>query len=131
MEIAPGTLDKFHLGVSADGQNCMMVFVDEGKHTIQCVADFAEFKAFIDSLNRAAHEMARRLGEQAEVPVSRGATAAVMNLASAAFQRNPDDEYIEGALIADTGEVVGIRMCPDVACQVTRAVLMSTAATAC
>lgn len=131
MEIAPGTLDKFHLGVSADGQNCMMVFVDEGKHTIQCVADFAEFKAFIDSLNRAAHEMARRLGEQAEVPVSRGATAAVMNLASAAFQRNPHDEYIEGALIADTGEVVGIRMCPDVACQMTRAVLMSAAATAC
>ena len=128
MEIAPGTLDKFHLVVSADGQNCMMIFVDDEKRTIQCVADFAEFKAFISSLNRAAQEMARRLGET-DAPA--GAVATVMNLASAAFQRNPNDEYIEGALIADTGEVVGIRMCPDVACQVTRAVLLSAAATAC
>ena len=128
MEIAPGTLDKFHLGVSADGQNCMMIFVDDEKRTIQCVADFAEFKAFISSLNRAAQEMARRLGES-DAPA--GTVASVMNLASAAFQRNPNDEYIEGALIADTGEVVGIRMCPDVACQVTRAVLLSAAATAC
>ena len=131
MEIGPGTLDKFHLGVSADGQNCMMIFVDEGKHTIQCVADFAEFKAFIDSLTRAAQEMARRLGDDADVAACPGVAAPVMNLAGAAFQRNPNDEYIEGALIADTGEVVGIRMCPDVACQVTRAVLMSAAATAC
>lgn len=131
MEIGPGTLDKFHLGVSADGQNCMMIFVDEGKHTIQCVADFAEFKAFIDSLNRAAHEMARRLGDEAGALTSAGAIVPVKNLTGASFQRNPNDEYIEGALIADTGEIVGIRMCPDVACQMTRAVLMSAAATAC
>ena len=34
MEIPNGTLDKFHLGVSADGQTCMMVFVDEDQRTI-------------------------------------------------------------------------------------------------
>ena len=28
-----GTLDKFHLGVSADGQSCMMIFIDEDHET--------------------------------------------------------------------------------------------------
>ena len=55
-----GTLDKFHLGVSADGRSCVMVFMGEDRHTINCVADFAEFNAFIASLNHAANEMARR-----------------------------------------------------------------------
>ena len=43
MENPTGTLDKFHLGVSADGQTCMMVFVDEEQRTIRCVADVSEF----------------------------------------------------------------------------------------
>src|SRR5579864_7414847 len=60
MDSVTGTLDKFHLGVSADGRNCVMVFIDEDQRTINCVANFAEFNAFIASLNHAANEMARR-----------------------------------------------------------------------
>jgi hypothetical protein len=122
-----GILDKFHLGVSSDGQNCVMVFVDEDHRTINCVADFAEFNAFISSLNHAANEMARRrnaLGNDEDG----GTRLDTMNVASAAFQMNRDAGYIEGALIGDSGEVVGIRMCPEVACQLTRAMLMSAPA---
>jgi len=54
-----GTLDKFHLGVSADGRSCMMILIDENRHAIRCTADFAQFNAFIANLNRAAAEMAR------------------------------------------------------------------------
>ena len=121
-----GTLDKFHLGLSADGQNCMMIFLDEERRTIRYTADFAQFHAFIASLNRAAAEMARRrnsLGEDEEA-VPSGA----MNVTFAEFQLSRDDDYIEGALIGDSGEIVGIRMHPDVACQLTRAMLMTTPA---
>ena len=48
------SLDKFHLGVSTDGQSCMMIFIDEEHRTIRCAADFEQFSAFIASLNRAA-----------------------------------------------------------------------------
>ena len=122
-----GILDKFHLGVSADGRSCVMVFVDEDQRTINCVANFGEFNAFISSLNHAANEMARRrnaLGDEQGA----GARFDTINVASAAFQHNPDGGYIEGALVGDSGEVLGIRMCPEVACQVTRAVLMTTPA---
>ena len=30
-ETPTGTLQKFHIGVSADGRSCMMIFVDEEK----------------------------------------------------------------------------------------------------
>ena len=69
METPTGTLDKFHLGVSADGQTCMMVFVDEDQRTIRCVADFSEFNAFIANLNRAAAEMMRRRHEEGRLEV--------------------------------------------------------------
>ena len=121
-----GTLDKFHLGLSADGQSCMMIFLDEDRRTIRCTADFAQFNAFIASLNRAAAEMARRrlaLGADDE-PVPSGA----LNVTFAEFQLSRDDDYIEGALIGESGEIVGIRMHPDVACQLTRAMLMTTPA---
>lgn len=127
MDAVTSTLDKFHLGVSADGRSCVMVFVDEAHRTIDCVADFAEFNAFISSLNQAANEMARRrnaLGDEEEG----GARFDTINVASAAFQLNPDAGYIEGALVGDSGEVLGIRMCPEVACQMTRAVLMTAPA---
>jgi hypothetical protein len=126
MDNAIGTLDKFRLGVSADGENCVMVFIDAEQHTINCVANYAEFNAFISSLNHAANEMARRrsvLGDEEATPRSD-----TMNVASAAFQLNQDAGYIEGALLGDAGEVVGIRMCPEVACQLTRAMLMSAPA---
>ncbi len=134
MKDAIGTLDKFHLGVSADGESCVMVFVDEEQRTINCVANYLEFSAFISSLNHAADEMARRRSVLAdeEEPQEESARFSVMNVASAAFQLNQDAGYIEGALIGDAGDVVGIRMSPEVACQLTRAMLMSApAASAC
>jgi hypothetical protein len=126
MENPTGTLDKFHLGVSADGQSCVMVFIDEERHSINCVADYAEFNAFISSLNHAANEMARRRNATGEEET--GTRLDTMNVASAAFQLNRDAGYIEGALVGDAGEIVGIRMCPEVACQLTRAMLMSAPA---
>jgi hypothetical protein len=126
MDIPTGTLDRFHLGVSADGQTCMMVFVDEDQRTIRCVADFSEFNAFIASLNRAAAEMSRRRHEgNDEQP---GPACGTLNVAFAEFQLSPTDEYIEGALVGDSGQIVGIRMCPEVACQLTRAMLMTAPA---
>ena len=125
MEIPNGTLDKFHLGVSADGQTCMMVFVDEDQRTIRCVADFSEFNAFIASLNRAAQEMSRRRHEEGD---EQGTLCGTMNVAFAEFQLSPTDAYIEGALVGDAGQIVGIRMCPEVACQLTKAMLMTAPA---
>ena len=125
MEIATGTLDKFHLGVSADGQTCMMVFVDEEQRTIRCVADFSEFNAFIANLNRAAAEMMRRRHEEGD---EEGPACGTLNVAFAEFQPSPTDAYIEGALIGDAGQIVGIRMAPDVACQLTKAMLMAAPA---
>jgi hypothetical protein len=122
-----GTLDKFHMGVSADGQSCMMVFVDEARHSIRCVADFAEFNAFIANLNRVAGEMQRRrtaLGD------TEGPASGTLNVAFAEFQLSPTGSYIEGALVGDSGQIVGIRMCPEVACQLTKAMLMTAPAAA-
>lgn len=56
----PGTLEEFHLGLAADGTSCAMVFVDERKRSIACVARFSDLNGFILSLTRAAAEMARR-----------------------------------------------------------------------
>lgn len=125
MDDPTGTLDKFHLGVSADGQTCMMVFVDEDQRAIRCVADVSEFNTFIASLNRAAAEMSRRRHEEGD---ERGPVCGAMNVAFAEFQLSPTDEYIEGALVGDAGQIVGIRMCPEVACQLTKAMLMTAPA---
>jgi hypothetical protein len=125
METSTGTLDKFHLGVSADGDTCMMIFIDEDQHTIRCVADFSEFNAFIASLNRAAAEMARRRNEEGN---EEGPACGTLNVAFAEFQVSPTDAYIEGALVGDSGQIVGIRMCPEVACQLTKAMLMTAPA---
>jgi len=126
MDIPTGTLDKFHLGVSADGQTCMMVFVDEDQRTIRCVADFSEFNAFIANLNRAATEMQRRRQEEGDD--EQGPMCGTLNVAFAEFQLSPTDAYIEGALVGDSGQIVGIRMAPEVACQLTKAMLMTTPA---
>ena len=125
METPNGTLDKFHLGVSADGQTCMMIFIDEDQRTIKCVADFSEFNAFIASLNRAASEMARRRSDEGD---EQGPVDGTLNVAFAEFQVSPTDAYIEGALVGDSGQIVGIRMCPEVAFQLTKAMLMTAPA---
>jgi hypothetical protein len=51
-----------------------------------------------------------------------------LNVAFGEFQRSPTDEYIEGALVGDAGQIVGIRMCPEVVCQLTKAMLMTAPA---
>lgn len=122
MDIPTATLEKFHLGVSADGKSCMMIFVDEENRTMRCVADFSEFNAFIASLTRVAGEMARRRTDDGD---EEGPACGTLNVAFAEFQRSPTDEYIEGALVGDAGQIVGIRMCPEVASQITKAMLMT------
>src|SRR5262245_24485936 len=134
MELLSSALDKFHVGVSEDGRSCMMMFVDETNHTIHCVVDFDEFNDLVSRLNHAADEMARRRTSQGDIEeldefedeAERGPACGTFNVAFAEFQRSPSDQYIEGALIGDTGEIVGIRMCPEVACQLTKAMLLST-----
>jgi len=81
----------------------------------------------IASLQRVAREMARRQalldesGEQAAFDTSGGA----INIASADFRMCPDDGYILGSLVGEGGQVVGIRMRPDVANEMTRNMLRS------
>ena len=125
MDTVTGMLDKFHLGVSADGRTCLLVFVDEDQHTIRCVADFSEFNTFIASLNRAASEMQRRRHEEGN---EEGPMCGTLNVAFGEFQVSPTDAYIEGALVGDSGQIIGIRMAPEVACQLTKAMLMTAPA---
>ena len=134
---------QFHLGMSEDGQRCLMVFIDEKQHAMECVADFSEFTAFISSLCDAANEMAKRQGtEEDQVPSdavgkdvvvsSSGETRTIqcrpVDVSSAAFQLHPGDGSVMGALVSNAGEVVGVRMRPEVACQITRDLLLATPA---
>jgi hypothetical protein len=135
---APGTLEKFHLGLAADGMTCALVFVDEHHHSIACIASFADLNGFIVSLTRAATEMARRRAMlmQDDVPatddddddvVAIAGTGddrqAAFNVASSTFRLCADDGYIVGSLVDDDGQVVPIRMRPDVANEMTRNML--------
>ncbi len=131
---------QFHLGMSEDGQRCLMVFIDEKQHAMECVADFSEFTAFISSLCDAANEMAKRQGtDQAPAnAVESGTNTAAgetktiqcrpVDVSSAAFQVHPGDGSVMGALVSNAGEVVGVRMRPEVACQITRDLLLATPA---
>ena len=135
---APGTLEKFHLGLAADGMTCALVFVDEHHHSIACVASFADLNGFIVSLTRAATEMARRRAMlmQHDVPatddddddvVAIAGTGddrqAAFNIASSTFRLCADDGSIVGSLVDDDGQVVPIRMRADVANEMTRNML--------
>jgi hypothetical protein len=135
---APGTLEKFHLGLAADGMTCALVFVDEHHHSIACIASFADLNGFIVSLTRAATEMARRraivmrgdaaaTGDDVDVDVDvTGAgddRQAAFNIASSAFRLCADDGYIVGSLVDDDGQVMPIRMRADVANEMTRNML--------
>ena len=129
------TVAQFHLGMSEDGQRCLMVFIDEKQHSMECVADFSEFTAFISSLCDAANEMSKRQGIEnapaAEAPLP-GETRTIqckpIDVSSAAFQVNPGDGSIMGALVSNGGEVVGLRMRPEIACQLTRDLLLAAPA---
>jgi|GEM_PF-5159948 len=125
-----GTLTNFQLGISSDGTNCMMIFIDEDQRTTTCSADFNEFNQFIASLNQAASEMARRRSEHLDAGPNTGPIAlGAINVASAAFKFSASDGYVLGALTGDAGEVVGIRMRSDVATEMTRAMLLTVPAT--
>ena len=132
---APGTLEKFHLGLAADGTTCALLFVDERHRSIACIASFADLNGFIVSLTRAAAEMARRRAMlmQDDAPSTDDAIVAVtgsdderpmaFNIASSTFRLCADDGYIVGSLVDDGGQVVPVRMRPDVANEMTRNML--------
>lgn len=126
---------QFHLGMSEDGQRCLMVFIDEKQHAMECVADFSEFTAFISSLCDAANEMVKRQGTDNEPVASQAAAGETqtiqcrpIDVSSAAFQVHPGDGSIMGALVSDAGEVVGVRMRPQVASQLMRDLLLASPA---
>jgi hypothetical protein len=124
---APGTLEKFQLGLAADGTSCAMVFVDEHQRSIACIASFSDVLGFIASLQRMAAEMARRrallVGDDGDVEQPALDTISdAMNIVSADF-RTTDDGYIVGSMVGEGGQVVGIRMRPDVANEMTRNML--------
>jgi hypothetical protein len=132
----PSALERFHLGISSDGTSVLLLFIDENRHAISCVANFAEFNAFIASLMQAAAEMTRRRMLQSaddEVDFVPGESPVqAITVASAAFHMSPHGECMLGSLIGDGGEVVGIRLPPGVANEMTKAMLMaSPAASAC
>lgn len=139
----PGALERFHLGISSDGTSCLLLFIDEDRHAINCVANFAEFNAFIASLSQAAAEMTRRRnapdqsGDQSgdrsdDRDLDFTPPVQAITVASAAFQMSPQGECMLGSLIGDGGEVVGIRLPPGVANEMTKAMLMAApAASAC
>jgi hypothetical protein len=124
---ALGTLARFHLGLAADGASCALVFVDQYRHSIAYIASSSDLMGFISSLQRAARELARRRAllqggkEQAHPDAIDGA----INVASADFSMCTDDGYILGSLLGEGGQVVGIRMRPDVANEMTRNMLRS------
>lgn len=134
---APGTLEKFHLGLAADGMTCALVFVDEHHHSIACIASFADLNGFIASLTKAATEMARRRAmlmrddapatdDDDDVVVIAGTGSdrqAAFNIASSTFRLCADDGSIVGSLVDDDGQVVPIRMRADVANEMTRNML--------
>jgi hypothetical protein len=130
---APGTLEKFHLGLAADGLTCALVFVDEYQRSIACIASFADLNGFIVSLTRAATEMARRRAmlmqddasatDDDAVAASGADRQAAFTIASSTFRLCADDGYIVGALVDDGGQVVPVRIRPDVANEMTRNML--------
>jgi hypothetical protein len=132
---APGTLEKFHLGLAADGTTCALVFVDERHRSIACIASYADLNGFIVSLTRAATEMARRramlmqddaIAADDDVMAVSGSDddrPAGFNIASSNFRLCPEDGYIVGSLVDDNGQVLPICMRPDVANEMTRNML--------
>lgn len=131
----PGTLEKFHLGLAADGMSCALVFVDEHRRSIACIAGFADLNGFIVSPTRAATEMARRRAMLMRADASSthddviavagldADRSAAFNIASSNFRLCADDGYIVGSLVDDDGQAVPIRMRPDVANEMTRNML--------
>jgi hypothetical protein len=139
MDPSSSMISQFHLGVSADGGECLMVFVDEEQRAMKCVANFSEFRAFVSGLCEIAEEMARRQStesetlaeaeaeeEQPAVRVSAG--RGLLDVASGAFAHDVDRDCIKGALVGADGNMLGLKMSPEVASQLSRALLLATPA---
>jgi hypothetical protein len=129
----PGTLAKFHLGLAADGSSCALVFVDENQNSIACILEFADLEHFIGSLKDAAREMTRRRGaaqgvQPQEINAVANTLTGAIDVASTDFQLCDEDGTIIGSLVGDGGQVVGIRLKPHVANEMTRNMLLSTRA---
>ena len=60
--------------------------------------------------------------------MSPGTISGALNVASADFRMCTDDGYILGSLVGEGGQVVGIRMRPDIANEMTRNMLLSARA---
>ena len=129
----PGTLAKFHVGLAADGTSCALVFADEHQHSIACIASLSDLMGFIGSLQRVAAEMERRQTlaveeDEGGAQVNPGTISGALNVASADFRMCTNDGHILGLLVGEGGQVVGIRMRPDVANEMTRNMLLSARA---
>ena len=117
-------ISQFHLGVSADGNACMMVFVDDEQHAMKCVAEFSEFRQFVASLCEIANEMARR---QMQVP---GSTLPdrVIEVESGSFTPDRANNGVAGTLVASDGTSVGMKMSASMAAELSRALLLAAPA---
>jgi|FEC22Drversion2_1045045.scaffolds.fasta_scaffold01936_1 hypothetical protein len=129
----PGTLETFHLGLAADGTSCAMVFVDEGHHSIACVASYSDLNGLIASLTQAAAELARRralpMAEEATADQNDGSDGLeLFNVVATNFQEHGRDGSIVGTLVDEGGRVVPIQLRPDVANEMTCNVLKAARA---
>jgi len=134
MDPSSSMISQFHLGVSADGGECLMVFVDEEQRAMKCVANFTEFRAFVTGLCEIAEEMARRQASDASETEDEDGTTTIarpnglLDVASGAFAHDAQRDCIKGALVGADGGMVGVKMSPEVASQLSRALLLATPA---
>jgi len=132
MDPSSSMISQFHLGVSADGGECLMVFVDEEQRAMKCVANFSEFRAFVTGLCEIADEMARRQSSDVEGDGTTlknvNAPSGLLDVASGAFAHDADHDCIKGALVDADGGMLGVQMSPEVASQLSRALLLATPA---
>jgi hypothetical protein len=128
MDPSSGLISQFHLGVSADGGECLMVFVDDEQRAMKCVANYSEFRAFVSGLCEIAQEMARRQGSEEANQQAVQLSRALLDVASGAFAHDADRDCIKGALVGADGGMVGVKMSPEVASQLSRALLLATPA---
>lgn len=134
MDPSSSMISQFHLGVSADGGECLMVFVDEEQRAMKCVANISEFRAFVTGLCEIAEEMARRQAAEASMAGDDDETATIarpdglLDVASGAFAHDAQRDCIKGALVGADGGMVGVQMSPEVASQLSRALLLATPA---
>ena len=132
MDPSSSMISQFHLGVSADGGECLMVFVDEEQRAMKCVANLSEFRAFVNGLCEIADEMARRQASDGEGDGTTlqnvNAPNGLLDVASGAFAHDAAHDCIKGALVDAAGGMVGVQMSPEVASQLSRALLLATPA---